>query len=288
MIMGDRIVRLLISAVVSMIISQALAQESGLKLITIEELKALQNSADEAEKVKTGRIKKWGNPNIPPLVKAKGKVIYEDTFGNLDNWHHEGRGMLSQPEPNLMQLECVDSKQGSVGCMAFCRKDFPDNICIEYDLKVLTTNGLVITFIAAQGRHGEDMITGLPIREGIFADYVYNPKLRCYHVSVSRYNDEGVHTGVSNWRRNPGLFLMAQQPDLCKQPNIWYHIAIIKQGRLLQMEVDGKLAGGFFDLDEIPEPVPKGGKIGFRAIGAKVLAQIKNFKVTAIDSTKAP
>lgn len=273
---------------VTIIIATAVAQQTDLKLKTIEELKALQKSTDEAEKAKTREIKKWGNPNIPPLVIAKGKVIYADTFDNLDNWHHEGCGTLSQPEPYLMQLNCVGSRQGGAGCMAFCRIDFPDHICIEYDLKVLTTNGLVITFIAAQGRYGEDMITELPKRKGIFADYVYNPNLRCYHVSVSRYNDKGIHTGVSNWRRNPGLFLMAQQPDLCKEPKIWYHITIIKQGRLLQMAVNGKLAGGFIDLDEIPEPIPQGGKIGFRVIGAEVLAQIKNFKITAIDGRAMP
>ena len=54
------------------------------------------------------------------------------------------------------------------------------------------------------------------------------------------------------------------------------------------MAVNGKLAGGFIDLDEIPEPIPQGGKIGFRVIGAEVLAQIKNFKITAIDGRAMP
>lgn len=235
---------------------------------------------DFKELAKTKEI--WGDPNIPAPLEPKGEVLYEDDFETLDNWHHEGRGELTQPEPNLMQLNCMGSRQGRAGCMAFCRTDFPDNICIEYDMKALTTNGLVITFIAARGRRGEDMITELPKREGIFADYIHNPNLRCYHVSVSRYGDTGIHTGVSNWRRNPGIFLMAQQEDLCKEANNWYHVKIIKQGPLLQMAVDGKLAGGFIDPDEIPEPIPTAGKVGFRTIGAEVLAQIKGFKVTAI------
>ena len=91
---------------------------------------------------------------------------------------------------------------------------------------------------------------------------------------------------MSNWRRNPGLFLMAEQLDLCKQPNKWYHITIIKKARLLQMAVDGTVAGGFIDLNEIPEPLPMSGKIGFRAIGRHVIAQIKNFKVFAIKDQK--
>jgi hypothetical protein len=52
------------------------------------------------------------------------------------------------------------------------------------------------------------MITELPARKGIFSDYIYDMKMRSYHVSISRYNDEGKHTGVSNWRRNPGIFMM--------------------------------------------------------------------------------
>ena len=264
-------------------LSQTTAQEPGMKLKTIDEFNDMARKADRAAKAKTGNAKVWGNANIPSLVEPKGAVLYEEPFRTLNNWHHEGRGELSQPEPGLMQLNCVGSRQGSAGCMAFCRIDFPDSICIEYDLKALTTNGLVITFVATRGRRGEDMITELPKREGIFADYIYNPNLRCYHVSVSRYNDKGVHTGVSNWRRNPGIFLMAQQPDLCKEPRRWYHVAIVKKGGLLQMAVDGKLAGGFIDPDEIPEPMPSAGKIGFRAIGAKVLAQVKNLRVTAIE-----
>ena len=264
--------------------NQAYPQEIDIKQKSIEELIALRKNADQICMAKIGKTKKWGNSQIPALIESKTHIIFEDNFKNFDNWHHEGIGNLTQPEANLMQLNCVGSGQGKVGCMAFCKKDFPANISIEYDLKVLTTAGLMITFIACQGRNGEDMITELPEREGSFADYVYNEKLRCYHVSLSRYNDDGIHTGVSNWRRNPGLFLMAEQPDLCKQPNKWYHITIIKKTGLLQMAVDGTVAGGFIDLNKIPEPLPISGKIGFRAIGRHVIAQIKNFKVSLIEN----
>ena len=265
-------------------LNDAHLQEFDKELKSIEKLIDFKNNAEMKFIDKTGKIKKWGNSQIPALIEDKTHKIYEDNFQNLDNWHHEGVGILAQPDSNVMQLNCVGSGQGKVGCMAFCRKDFSDNICIEYDLKVLTTAGLMITFIACQGRNGEDMLTELPERKGSFADYVYNENLRCYHVSLSRYNDDGIHTGVSNWRRNPGLFLMAEQPDLCKQPNKWYHITIIKKTRLLKMVVDGTVAGGFIDLNEIPEPLPISGKIGFRAIGHNVLAQIRNFKVSLIEN----
>jgi hypothetical protein len=249
---------------------------------SIEEIKTFQEEHEKKYMEETGNEKIWGNMQIPELAAAKGKILFEDDFENLDNWHHEGGGKLSQPEKNMLQLNCLESSQGNAGCMAFCREDFPDNICVEYDLRAVSSKGLIITFIASKGRNGEDMITELPARKGIFADYIFNPRMRSYHVSVSRYNDKGEHTGVSNWRRNPGIFMMAQQEDLCKEINTWYHISIIKKKSLLQLGVNGKLAGGFIDPDEIPEPIPSDGKIGFRAIGSEVIAQIKGFKVKSL------
>jgi len=266
-------------AFILILVFYACNQDTKKPLPSIDELRALQKSAEE--KTAEGDVVTWGDGDVAPLQGGKGKMLYSDNFENLNNWHHEGIGVLDQPEENLLQLNCIGAKQGAAGCMAFCRQDFPDEIVIEYGLKVLSTNGLVINFIAFQGRNGEDMMSLTP-REGVFADYVYNPELRGYHVSVSRYGDEGHHTGVSNWRRNPGLFLMAQQEDLCKEPQNWYQIRIIKKEGILQMWVNGKFAGGFKDLDQISEPIPGEGKIGFRAIGKNVVAQIRDFKVYKI------
>lgn len=287
--MGNRVNKTLMTMAMLIVFpvvlnAEAPKKDNGTKKMkTVEELKDFKANRENAFKKATGKVKIWGNTNIPALLKAKGKIIFQDDFANLDSWHHEGGGELTLPEKNILQLNCIGSKQGSNGCMAFCRKDFPDNICIEYDMRVVTSRGLVITFVASKGRNGEDMLTELPARAGIFADYIFNPRLRSYHVSVSRYNDRGEHTGVSNWRRNPGIFLMAQQDDLCEKIGVWYHITIIKKGTLLQLAVDGKLAGGFIDPDEIPDAIPSDGKIGFRAIGSKVIAQIKNFKVKKLD-----
>jgi hypothetical protein len=56
----------------------------------------------------------------------------------------------------------------------------------------------------------------------------------------------------------------------------------MKQGALLQMTVNGELLGGFVDQDEIPEPIPSGGKMGFRSIGADVRVQIRNLRIRAL------
>ena len=250
-------------------------------LLSIEELLAFQKEAQDRFPG-SGSVKMWGTNLTQPIHVDEREDIFVDDFRNLDNWQHEGIGYLSQPTPNVLQISCVGSAQGEVGSMAFCKQDLPDRIIIEYALRVIETNGLVINFIACQGRHGEDVLDDFPLRRGTFADYVYSADIRSYHVSISRYDDSGNHTGVSNWRRNPGLFLMAQQPDLCNVPHLWHRIRILKLNNTLQMWVGEKIVGGFEDLNEIPEPLPGSGKFGFRVIGRKAIVQVKNFKVSRI------
>ena len=212
-------------------------------------------------------------------------VLYHDAFTGLDNWHLEGfvQG-ITNPQAGIMRLDCTGSQQGGVGAMAFCKIDFPDNIAIEYNLYTEAKNGLIITFLAMQGLGGEDAITGVPPREGYFADYVgEDASNRSYHVSLSRYNDDAVHTGVSNWRRNPGLHLVGQGDDPCKEINRLYRIKIVKNGINCRLYVDGKLASEFTDPQEIDDKLPTGGKVGFRAIGSKAIFQISDFKVSALD-----
>jgi len=218
-------------------------------------------------------------------ISPKGKVIYQDNFQDLANWHAEGlvHG-VSLLKPGVMRLDCTGSEQGEIGCMAFCKTDFPDNICLEYNIYVEEKNGLAITFLAMQGLNGEDAIDGVPFRKGLFREYVgRKAATRSYHVSISRYNDKAQHTGVSNWRRNPGAHLMAQADDLCKEIQRPYRIAIIKKGPLLQLQVDDRFASGFDDPQDIEGDIPRKGKIGFRLIGAKAIARISNLKVTLVD-----
>jgi len=221
---------------------------------------------------------------VAELIEPQGEVLFQDDFTTgLDHWHHEGAGRIHVPEPGTLRIECIGSRQGGAGCQAFCRRDFPDGIAVEYDLLVERSNGLVITFVAMRGLEGEDMIEDLPPRPGVFADYTgADARMRSYHVSVSRYNDAGEHTGVSNWRRNPGLHLAGQGDDLCKEIGRRYSVRIVKDGPHCQLGVDGRLAHEFTDPDELPDEIPSGGKVGFRAIGSEVIAEIGDFRVRAL------
>jgi len=230
------------------------------------------------------------NRHSNAAIEGTGDMIYQDNFANLDNWHFEGLvSGVTNPLPGVMRLDCSGSKQGEAGCMSFCRRDFPDNINIEYDMYVEEKNGLVITFIGMQGINGEDAITGVPPRSGVFPDYIgENASTRSYHVSVSRYDDNAVHTGVSNWRRSPGLHLMGQGSDPCVEIRKWYHINIIKSGPVCKLYVDGALASEFTDPQTISDKIPTSGKIGFRAIGSRAIVRISNFKVYAYDGSMEP
>ena len=154
---------------------------------------------------------------------------------------------------------------------------FPHNIAIEYDFRVENPDGLFITFVAMTSLEGKDAIADAPPRRGVFEDY-YNGT-RSYHVSICRYNDDGTHTGVSNWRRNPGLHLMVSGEDLCRDTGKLYHVKITKRGPHCLVEVDGQRGAEFTDPQTLPGRIPAGGKFGFRAIGADA---VSNVQVTSL------
>jgi len=211
---------------------------------------------------------------------AASKVLFEEDFKNLDRWHLEGKTEgASIVEGGQLRLDCK-SKMGMHGVMAFCKQDFPDNIAIDFDFICEKHNGLFITFIAMTDLNGGDALAVKPPRTGVFEDY-YNGT-RSYHVSICRYEDDGKHTGVSNWRRNPGLNLMVSGKDLCTEANRKYHVKIIKRGPQCRVEVDGQPGAEFVDPQKLPGPIPAGGKFGFRAIGADAIFRVSNLKVTAI------
>jgi hypothetical protein len=217
-----------------------------------------------------------------PATQPQGKVLFAESFKNLDHWHLEGLTQGASIADGELRLDCK-SKMGFHGVMAFCKQDFPDNIAIEYDLLVEQHNGLFITFIAMQGVNGEDAITGVPPRAGVFDDYVgEKASTRSYHVSVCRYEDDGKHTGVSNWRRNPGLHLMVSGKDLCTETGKLYHVRITKHGPHCAVDVNGERGAEFTDPQTIAGPIPTVGKFGFRAIGAHATFRVSNVKVTAL------
>lgn len=225
-----------------------------------------------------------------PITYANLETLHQDDFTSFDNWHHEGVGEIGAGPDGGMRLHCFGSRQGSRGCMSFFRPTLPDQVAIEYDLIVQSHGGLIINYLAMRGLNREDLIKdtprALPERTGIMRDYWHRDMgLQSYHVSVSRFNDKGVHTGTSNWRRNPGALLIGHGEDLVCEIGKRYRIRVTKDAGHCQLYVDGHFAHGFIDRDILRLPIPDYGKFGFRMIGSDVLADVFDFRVYRIESS---
>jgi len=221
-----------------------------------------------------------------PVEYPNGELLFADDFETFDNWHHEGVGKIQRAPEGGMRLHCHGSRQGAEGCMAFFRPDLPDQVAVEYDLTVRSHGGLVINYIAIRGIRGEDLIADadkLPPRTGIMKNYWSRRwGLQSYHVSISRFNDKGEHTGTSNWRKNPGSALIGHGNDLVKEIGRTYHIRLTKDWGHCQCYVGGAFAHGFIDRDNLTVPIPDTGKFGFRLIGSDVMADVHHFRVFRI------
>lgn len=224
-----------------------------------------------------------------PAHYENRELLHSEDFSNdaFSNWHHEGGGRIAPALGGGMRLHCLGSKQGAAGCMAFFRPDLPDGIAVEYDIVVRSHGGLVINYIAIRGLNNEDLvrdIDALPPRTGVMRDY-YSAEggLQSYHISYSRFDDAGVHTDTCNCRRNPGLRMMSQGVDPCREINRSYHIRLVKDGGHVQFWVDGRFCQSFVDWDTTKYPIPDHGKFGFRLIGSDVMADVSNFQVFTVD-----
>jgi len=222
-----------------------------------------------------------------PVEYRNITLIHYDDFHDISQWYHEGIGRIAPLPDGGMRLVCAGSAQGAEGCMAFFRPTLPDHVAVEYDIMVRSHGGLVINYIAIRGLHGEDIIEDrnkLRPRTGIMADY-FSPArgLQSYHISFSRFNDQGVHTETSNARRNPGGLLIGEGEDPCTEVNRRYRIRICKSLGHVQFHVDGRFAHGFIDRDASQYAIPDYGKFGFRLIGSDVSADIRTFRVYAIE-----
>lgn len=213
-----------------------------------------------------------------------GQLLHQEDFSaGFERWHHEGIGQLAPAPGGGMRLHCLGSTQGHEACMAFFKPNLPDRIAVSYDLTVRSQGGLVINYIAIRGLAGEDLVADrdkLPPRSGVMADYFSKHRgLQSFHLSMSRFNDKGQHTGTCNVRRNPGSLLVAHGMDMIKEINRTYRITLMKDAGHLQLLVDDQHILGVVERDVSQYPIPDTGKFGFRLIGSDVKADIANFTV---------
>jgi hypothetical protein len=218
-------------------------------------------------------------------------LLHSDDFsGGCAGWRHEGIGGLAPGPQGGMRVHCNTPAGSSLGCMAFFHAPLPDPVAVEYDLTVLRHGGLVINYLAMRGAAGEDALADahrLPPRDGLMANYWSRQwGLRSYHVSISRFSSSGEHSGTSNWRRNPGCYLMAHGHDFVRQLDRPYRIRLVKDAGHCALYVDGECAHGFVDRDTRRGAIPDTGHFALRLRGADVAVDVNRFRVFRVASNE--
>lgn len=206
---------------------------------------------------------------------------------DVADWFHEGVGRIQPTQDGSgLDLACLGSQQGARGCMAFFKTPLPDHVAISYELTVHSQRGLIINYLALRAISGEDPFdpaSTLPAREGIMANYwAHEYGLQSYHLSFSRYNDKGVHTGTANIRRNPGGLLVGHGVDPVRLTGVPFRIRITKDLGAIQFFVNDQHAISTVDHAINLGPIPGHGYFGFRLVGDDVRITVKDFAIHAI------
>jgi hypothetical protein len=210
--------------------------------------------------------------------------LYQANY--VHDFIHEGIGVIDANPLSGVDMACTGSRHGEEGCMAFYKNPLPDRIAIEFDINLHKNHGLIIFYLALRGKHGEDAIKDagrLPPRTGLMANY-WSPiwGLQSYHLSVCRHNDKAIHTGTSNWRRNPGGILVGHGEDPIRQTNTDYHVRITKDSGSCQFFVNDQFAHGFVDHATHLGPPPDHGYFAIRLCGPDIQATVSHLTVWRI------
>ena len=220
----------------------------------------LSNDADHSVVADAVRLEYMEPLDAP--TPQRGKRLFREDYDTMDRWFIEGSEGRAEMVNGALRVVSTSHRKG---VHAWFRPDLPDSVRIEYDMTVHGPKGFALVFFCARGAKGEDILTGLPPRDGTFAQYVRNPEFRSYHLSVHRY---GIRSWVegANLNKNPGKRLVQRNAvDPCppSEGDQTYHIVLIKMGPRIQFFVDDRLV--LFYMDEHPQPYT-GGKFGFRQI----------------------
>jgi len=218
------------------------------------------------------------------------KLIYENPLAreeDVQDFILEGTAGISFPQ-GAMRIESTMSPQEGqkANYVYWCKKDFPENIQIEWDFKPLKEPGLAMIFLAARGRQGEDLFDpALSPRTGEYPQY-HHGDINAFHISYFRRkepDERSFHT--CNLRKSYGFYLVSQGadpiPDVADVSD-FYHLKVVKTGNQVSFSVNDLTSFVFEDDGETYGPLLKGGKIGFRQL-APMIAEYKNLKVYELD-----
>ena len=213
-------------------------------------------------------------------------LIYENPLaseGDIKEFILEGQAKFSFENGCLRMENALSAAEGQKANYVFwLNRDFPSDVCVEWDFKPVKEPGLAIMFFAAKGKNGEDIFDDkLVKRTGEYPQY-HHGDINAFHVSYFRRkepDERAFHT--CNLRKSYGFYLVTQGADPipdaadCKD---FYRLSVVKYKGHISFSVNDLKVFEFEDNDpEYGAPL-EGGKIGFRQL-APMIGEYRNLKV---------
>lgn len=217
------------------------------------------------------------------------KLLYENPLScaeDIKDFILEGKAEITFPEGRMRLENKLDpSLAQKANYVLWCDKEFPSDICIEWEFKPIKEPGLCIMFFAAKGINGEDLFDkSLAERTGEYVLY-HHGDINAFHVSYFRRkepDERAFHT--CNLRKSYGFHLVAQGGDPipdADEANEFYKIKVWKKDNIVKFFINELEVFKFEDDGTTYGQLLGGGKIGFRQL-APLIAEYANLKVYAL------
>ena len=216
----------------------------------------------------------------------KKTLIYENSLASeedLKDFIIEGSARLSFQNNRLRMQNGLDSNLGQkANFVLWCKRNFTQNIEIEWDFWPISEPGLCILFFAAKGISGEDLFDPkLAKRTGEY-DLYHHGDINAFHVSYFRRmwkEERSFHT--CNLRKSYGFHMVCQGADPI--PSVEdtvcpYHIRLVNLNNVISFYINDLLIFKWEDDGKAYGPWLTDGKIGFRQM-APLVAEYSNLKV---------
>ncbi len=218
------------------------------------------------------------------------EVLYENPLAcadDLKTFRAEGPVAMSFPRGRLRlenAREPDKERKLHANFLLWCERDFPDHIAVSWDFRPLTDAGLAMFWIAARGRHGEDLFDpALAPRDGAYDQYKFSD-INALHVSYYRRNPKEIGFRTCNLRKSYGFHFAAQGGDPLPDARYAlpaYRIEVVKSGARFRFSINDLVLIDWRDDGQAYGPVLEGGKIGFRQMGG-LIAEYANLKVQSV------
>lgn len=201
---------------------------------------------------------------------------------DVQDWVMEGPGKRSFGDGWMRMWSTRPDAEGDTnGHIVFwCPRDFPSRFVCEWEVQILSDDGLAIIFFAAKGQHGEDIFDpSLPPRDGTFSHYIRGA-VNSYHISYYADTPPLPARTMSNLRKNNKFYLLTTGPvAIPAGSKDIHHMRLIKDGPHIQLQCDGKVSIDYTDPGSNRYgPVYEDGKIGLRQMQWTV-ARYRNLRI---------